>query len=151
MGIAFGHVNLVARDWRRLSRFYQDVFGCAPVPPQRSLAGPALAAGTGVPGARLEGEHLRLPGGDEDGPTLEIYTWGDALGKPPAAPNRLGLGHLAFVVPEVAQALERVVGEGGRAIGSVTSVPVRGKGTIVFVYAADPEDNILELQAWTPA
>jgi len=148
MSAVFGHVNLVARDWRRLSRFYQDVFGCVPVPPQRSLAGETLASGTGVAGASLEGEHLRLPGRGEGGPTLEIYSWRDALDKPPAAPNRLGLGHLAFGVPDVALALERVIAAGGRALGSVASLPVAGKGAITFVYAADPEDNIIELQSW---
>ena len=24
------HTNIVARDWRRLAVFYQDVFGCTP-------------------------------------------------------------------------------------------------------------------------
>ncbi|MFI5168460.1 MAG: VOC family protein [Thermoanaerobaculales bacterium] len=149
MSIGFGHVNLGARDWRRLSRFYQEVLGCVPVPPQRSLGGAVLAAGTGVPGASLEGEHLRLPGWDESGPTLEIYSWHESLDRLPAAPNRLGLGHLAFQVPDVGLALDRVIASGGRAIGSVVALPVAGKGTITFVYAADPEDNIIELQAWT--
>ena len=35
----FVHTNLVARDWRRLARFYERVFGCTPVPPERDLAG----------------------------------------------------------------------------------------------------------------
>jgi len=149
VSVVFGHVNIVARDWRRLSRFYREVFGCVPVPPQRSLAGATLATGTGVAGASLEGEHLRLPGHGEGGPTLEIYTWREALEKPAAAPNRLGLGHLAFQVADVALAVERVIAAGGRAIGSVVSLKVPGKGTITFVYAADPEDNIIELQSWT--
>ena len=34
-GVSFGHVNIVARDWKRLLRFYQDVFGCEPGPPRR--------------------------------------------------------------------------------------------------------------------
>jgi catechol 2,3-dioxygenase-like lactoylglutathione lyase family enzyme len=149
MSAVFGHVNIVARDWRRLSRFYREVFGCVPLPPQRSQRSAALATGTGVPGASLEGEHLRLPGWGEAGPTLEIYAWQEPLAKLPAAPNRLGVGHLAFQVTDVAAALERVIAAGGRAIGSVVSMPVPGKGTITFVYAADPEDNILELQAWS--
>jgi predicted enzyme related to lactoylglutathione lyase len=49
----------------------------------------------------------------------------------------------------VAGFLERVVAHGGRAIGSVATVNVPGKGTVTFVYAADPEDNILELQSWS--
>ncbi len=57
------HTNLVARDWRALAGFYRDVFGCVDVPPERDFSGPALEAGTGIPGARLHGVHLRLPGG----------------------------------------------------------------------------------------
>ena len=37
--IQFVHVNLVAHNWRRLARFYQDVFRCVPVPPERDLSG----------------------------------------------------------------------------------------------------------------
>jgi catechol 2,3-dioxygenase-like lactoylglutathione lyase family enzyme len=147
--IIFGHANIIAADWRQLSRFYQEVFGCVPVPPQRDQSGPWLEAGTGVARAHLVGEHLRLPGVGIDGPTLEIYSYSDMLEKPPAAANRLGLGHLAFQVPDVAGFLERVVAHGGRAIGSVAAVNVPGKGTVTFVYAADPEDNILELQSWS--
>jgi hypothetical protein len=55
------HTNLIARDWRALADFYQRVFGCVPVPPERDLSGPIMEAGTGVPGAHLRGMHLRLP------------------------------------------------------------------------------------------
>jgi len=33
------HTNLIAWDWKRLAAFYQDVFGCVPVPPERDLSG----------------------------------------------------------------------------------------------------------------
>ncbi|MCG6924818.1 MAG: VOC family protein [Acidobacteria bacterium] len=148
-GVTFGHVNIVARDWKRLSRFYQAVFGCEPVPPRRQLSGAWLEAGTGVPGAALEGEHLRLPGHGPDGPTLEIYSYSRALDRPGTAANRLGLGHLAFRVPHVEEALEQVHAEGGRALGEVASARVPGRGQLTFVYACDPESNIIELQSWS--
>src|SRR5678815_5648625 len=31
-GVRYVHTNLIARDWRALARFYEDVFGCVPVP-----------------------------------------------------------------------------------------------------------------------
>lgn len=147
--VIFTHVNVCAADWRRLSHFYQDVFGCVPVPPQRDLAGPLIEAASGVTGAHLQGEHLRLPGVGAGGPTLEIFTYDHSLDKPDAAANRLGLGHIAFEVPDVSSFLERVIANGGRAIGSVASIPVPGKGVVTFVYATDPEGNILELQSWS--
>ena len=72
-GARYVHTNLIARDWQRLARFYQDVFGCMPVPPERNLSGAEMEAGTGVPAARLRGMHMRLPGVGPDGPTLEIF------------------------------------------------------------------------------
>jgi catechol 2,3-dioxygenase-like lactoylglutathione lyase family enzyme len=147
--VTFGHVNIIARDWKRLSRFYQTVFGCVPVPPRRQLSGAWLEAGTAVEGAALEGEHLRLPGHGPEGPTLEIYSYSSPLDKPGTAANRLGLGHLAFGVPSVEKALRRVLAEGGRALGEISSALVPGKGRVTFVYACDPEDNVVELQSWS--
>ena len=147
--IIFGHANIIAADWQKVSIFYQEVFDCVPVPPQRDQSGAWLEAGTGVAGAHLLGEHLRLPGLGVNGATLEIFSYSAMLEKPPAAANRLGLGHLAFQVPDVAGYLEQVITHGGRAIGTVASVKVAGKGTVTFVYAADPEDNIIELQSWS--
>ena len=110
MAVTFGHVNLVAADWERLSLFYQEVFECVPVPPRRDQQGPWLDAGTGLRQAHLRGEHLRLPGlAGDDGPTLEIYSYDQALARPEPAPNRIGLGHLAFQVADVPAHLEKVV------------------------------------------
>jgi catechol 2,3-dioxygenase-like lactoylglutathione lyase family enzyme len=148
MSITFGHVNLIARDWRRLSQFYQTVFACTPVPPVRRQSGPVLEQGTGVPGAELEGEHLRLPGLGPDGPTLEIYSFREPLDRPRPAPNRMGFGHLAFQVPSVAETLAHLLAQGGSEQGGIVSLTVPGKGVVTFVYAADPEGNILELQSW---
>jgi len=75
MPIKYVHTNIVARDWRSLSRFYQKVFKCTPVPPRRDLSGHWLDQATGVPAAQLQGEHLRLPGYGKQGPTLEIFQY----------------------------------------------------------------------------
>jgi glyoxylase I family protein len=145
----FGHVNLVARDWRALAGFYERVFGCVPVPPERDYRGPDLAAGTGVPDAALRGVHLRLPGHGPDGPTLEIYEYAVALpGLPPAA-NRPGFGHVAFVVPDVGAAGSVVLESGGRAVGSVVTLTTADGRHVTWAYVTDPEGNIVELQSWS--
>jgi predicted enzyme related to lactoylglutathione lyase len=154
--IRYAHTNLVARDWRRLAAFYQAVFGCTPVPPERNLEGDWLDRGSGVAGARIRGVHLRLPGYGEEGPTLELFQYERPLpaadaGSPThasRAPNQPGFGHLAFAVPEVKEALEAVVEAGGSALGEVVRVPIQGAGLIEWTYARDPEGNILELQHW---
>lgn len=142
------HTNLVARDWRALSAFYQRVFGCEPAGPERDLAGDWLSAGTAVSAAHLRGQHLRLPGHGARGPTLEIFEYAEVLpGLAPAA-NRVGLGHLAFEVDDVASATRAVIDAGGSAHGQVAVHDVPGVGRLTFVYVRDPEGNLIELQSW---
>jgi predicted enzyme related to lactoylglutathione lyase len=142
------HTNLIARDWRNLSAFYQKVFGCTPVPPERDYRGEKLEAGTGVPGAHLTGEHLLLPGWGEDGPTLEIFNYNILAEEGRKAVNRPGYGHLAFAVEDVAAAQKAVLAAGGSAVGDVVSMQNARGATITWCYVADPEGNIIEVQMW---
>ena len=148
MKAKYKHTNIIARDWRALAQFYQDVFGCVRVPPERDLSGEWLDQGTGVKNARFAGAHLRLPGHGDNGPTLEIYQYSRNQPKPPAAANREGIMHLAFEVDNVEQATAEVLKHGGSKVGDITSSEVEGVGLLTFVYLADPEGNIIELQAW---
>jgi predicted enzyme related to lactoylglutathione lyase len=147
-GARYVHTNLIARDWRKLAAFYEGVFGCTPVPPERRYSGPELEAGTGVPGATLQGVHLRLPGGGESGPTLEIFSYSvEAEGSTPRV-NRPGFGHIAFDVPSVASARQAVLAAGGRAVGEVVTLETSAGTRVTWCYVTDPEGNILELQSW---
>lgn len=147
----FGHVNLVANDWRRLADFYIRVLGCEFVPPERDMRGPILEAGTGIAGAAVRGAHLRLPGGDANGPTLEIFEYETGPETPPTAANRPGFGHIAFVVSDVAQASATFLAEGGRAVGQIVTSTTADGRQVTWTYVADPEGNIVELQAWSDA
>lgn len=150
MNAQFGHVNLIADDWRALADFYIENFGCALVPPERDYSGADLSAGTGVENAALRGAHLRLPGLGPDGPTLEIYQY--ARNEPrggAAAANRVGFGHIAFAVDDVPAARERVVGAGGSAVGEVVTLQTADGRRVTWCYVADPEGNFIELQAWS--
>ncbi|MCB9569469.1 MAG: VOC family protein [Myxococcales bacterium] len=150
MPARFGHVNLIARDWRALAEFYAEVFGCEAVPPARDQGGEWLARGTGVAGATLSGIHLRLPGHGENGPTLEIYSYGHNLpreGEPAA--NREGYGHIAFAVDDVDACARAVIDAGGSLVGEIVRREIAGVGLLTFVYARDPEGNLIELQRWS--
>jgi catechol 2,3-dioxygenase-like lactoylglutathione lyase family enzyme len=151
-GVRFGHANLIARDWRTLAAFYERILGCIPVPPERDYRGPVVEAGTGVPGAAFRGVHLRLPGGGPDGPTLEIYTYEANVdaGVEPVA-NRVGLGHLAFIVDDVPNAHTAVLEAGGRKVGEIVTTQIADGRYVTWCYVADPEGNLLELQSWSPA
>lgn len=145
----FGHTNLIARDWRALAGFYERVFGCPVVPPERHYAGADLEAGTGVKGAVLEGVHLRLPGHGESGPTLEIYSYSILASAQPPAVNRPGFGHIAFVVPDVLSARSEVLAAGGGELGEIVTLETATGAKVTWCYLTDPEGNILELQSWS--
>jgi predicted enzyme related to lactoylglutathione lyase len=147
-GARYVHTNLVARDWRRLARFYQDVFGCVPVPPERNLSGTEMEAGTGVPGARLQGMHFRLPGTGSDGPTLEVFQYSEPAADAARVANRPGFAHIAFAVDCVADARDQVLSHGGAAVGEVVTVAVSTTARVTWCYVRDPEGNIVELQEW---
>jgi len=143
----YTHTNLVARDWRKLAKFYENVFGCVPVPPERDLQGEGLERGSGVAGARIRGAHLRLPGHGSGGPTLELFEYAQQVDREIPVPNLPGWGHLAFEVDDVAAALRAVLAAGGSRLGEVVTLEVPGAGTITWTYARDPEENIIELQS----
>jgi glyoxylase I family protein len=142
------HTNIVARDWQALAAFYQRVFGCEVVPPERHFAGKTLEAGTGVPGARIDGVHLRLPGHGATGPTLEIFTYASPADEVPSLVHRPGFGHIAFEVESVVGAREEVLRERGRPVGEVVSLTTADGRTVTWCYVTDPEGNIIELQSW---
>lgn len=148
MRATYRHTSIVAADWRALAAFYERVFGCTPLAPQRDLSGAWLERGTGVAGAHLGGIHLRLPGHGDDGPTLEVFGYERTQSRPAVAANREGLAHIAFLVDDVGETAGRVVAAGGALLGEVSSAEVPGAGGLTFVYATDPEGNVVELQPW---
>ncbi len=145
-GARYVHTNLIARDWRRLARFYEAVFGCVPVPPERDLSGADMKAGTGVPGAHLRGMHLRLPGTGPNGPTLEIFEYSQPAAAVPPVVNRPGFAHIAFAVDSVADARDQVLSNGGSPVGEVVTVAISATAQVTWCYVRDPEGNIIELQ-----
>jgi predicted enzyme related to lactoylglutathione lyase len=146
----FVHINLIAQDWKRLAAFYQGVFGCIPIPPERNLSGQWLTDVTGVPDAHIRGVHVRLPGYGDEGPTLEIFQYAIEEERPSPTANRPGLGHIAFVVNDVDSMRNSVIAAGGKDVGRIVSVDIPGAGRLRLAYVADPEGNIIELQQPTP-
>lgn len=145
----FVHTNLVARDWKRLVDFYVKVFGCRPVPPERKISGQWLDDATGLANAEIAGQHLRLPGFGDDGPTLEIFQYSQQEAGTETAANRPGFGHIAFAVDDVQAAHDAVLAAGGKTVGRIVTTEIPNAGEITFVYLADPEGNIIELQKWS--
>ncbi len=147
--IRYVHTNLVARDYQSLARYYQDVFGCTPVPPERDYSGPALEAGTALLGVSLKGIHLRFPGMPDEGPTLEILEYSELADSEWPPVNRPGFGHIAFSVASVDDARSEVLAKGGSAVGEVVIFTTATGATVRWCYTRDPEGNIVELQSWS--
>lgn len=150
MDAKYVHTNLIANNWRKLSGFYQDVFGCVPVPPERDYSGPDLVRATNISGASIRGIHLRLPGHGTDGPTLEIFQYGENLPDQPRAANRPGFGHIAFTVEDVTAARDEILAAGGSALGDVVTFQTSDGASVLWCYVTDIEGNIIELQSWLP-
>lgn len=144
----FAHTNIVSVDWKKLADFYIKTFNCKIVPPIRKQSGEWLDKGTGLKNAQLEGAHLLLPGHGKNGPTLEIYQYQVIDGQDLVPPNKKGFGHIAFEVESVETILETLKKNGGKAFGEITRRVVKNVGELTFVYARDPEGNIIELQSW---
>jgi lactoylglutathione lyase len=106
------HTNIIAKNLKLLSEFYIKVFDCKPVLPERDINGDWLEKGTGVKNASLHGIHLLLPGFDNDGPTLEIFQYHENENKPNPVANREGFGHIAFLVPDVDDILNKMISHG---------------------------------------
>ena len=143
----YKHTNIIARDWKKLSEFYQKVFKCIPIPPERNLSGDWLAALTGVNNAHIQGEHLLLPGYDENGPTLEIFSYNEMKDNEKQI-NTVGFAHIAFSVEDVTATLELVKENGGTSIGELVEQKYPNGKIGTFVYCKDIEGNIIELQKW---
>ena len=123
------HTNLIARDWKRLVQFYREVFGCEPKGPERDLSAAWLDRVNSVPNARLRGVHLRLPGYDDDGPTLEIFSYDQLIERGLPRANECGFGHIAFAVDNVDEALQAVIAAGGGAVGEIATAEVDRRRT----------------------
>ena len=135
------HTNIIAKDAARLIAFYKQALHCKSIGQTRDLQGPWLDRLTGLPKAHITGEHLLLPGYDDSHPTLEIFSYDSLRDALPPEVNRPGFAHIAFEV-------EEIVAAGGGQVGETVTAAYPNDMEAVFVYARDPEGNIIELQSW---
>lgn len=148
MPIRYAHTNLIADDWRKIADFYIEVFDCVPVSSERDHHGPLTDRLTGMPGARIMGRHLRLPGHGDNGPTLEVFSYAKNAPAAPTELHRPGFQHLAFEVDDVEAKRAEILKRGGRDVGEVVTLDIAGAGKLTLNYMTDPEGNIIELQKW---
>ena len=146
--IRYVHTNIIAKDHRKLIDFYKTVFGCCSIGETRDLRGEWVDKLTGITNAHIIGEHLVLPGYGEDHPTIEIFSYDQSEGEMAHSINAYGFAHLAFEVDDVAKTLVKLKANGGGIVGELVETVYDDGRKATFVYATDPEGNILELQSW---
>ncbi len=144
----FAHTNIAARDWKKISDFYINVFDCEIKPPQRNLSGKWLDKATGLTSAKLEGVHLLLPGYGNNAPTLEIFSYEKMHDVPAIMANYTGFTHIAFEVEDVNNTLKKALENNAMKLGEVVEKEIESVGILQFVYFRDPEGNIVEIQSW---
>lgn len=142
------HTNIIAKDANNLIAFYKKVLQCKSIGETRDLHGEWVDRFTGLNKAHITGEHLLLPGYGQDHPTLEIFSYDMLKEAVPSEINRPGLAHIAFEVDDVEAALKDIIKAGGGHVGEVVTAEYPNNREAVFVYAKDPEGNIIELQSW---
>lgn len=142
------HTNIIAKDFQKLIDFYKVVFQCKSIGETRDLQGEWLDKLTGIPNTHIRGEHLCLPGYEKDHPTLEIFSY-NTMEESDIAINKCGIAHLAFEVDDVEKTLQLLLENGGTQIGELVKTEYEDGRKAVFVYAADCEGNIVELQSWS--
>lgn len=147
--VAYRHVNIVTRDWRRLQRFYEKAFRCKRIGPVRMLAGRSVSDGVGLTEVVIEGVHLSLPGYIEHGPTLEIFQYQNSTDSQTILANECGFTHIAFEVEKLDEIIALVIRAGGSTLGKNSSIQIPDVGTCTFIYVRDPDGNIIELQNWS--
>lgn len=142
------HTNIIAKDTDNLINFYKKVLHCKSINETRNLKGEWLDKLTGLNQAHIIGEHLLLPGYGEDHPTLEIFSYDTLKETVFAEINRPGIAHIAFEVDDVEATLSEIINAGGSSYGELVTAKYPNSMEAVFIYAKDPEGNIIELQSW---
>ncbi|MEE2663562.1 MAG: VOC family protein [Myxococcota bacterium] len=141
MGIlGFTHVGICVSDLERSRRFYQDVFGFAPVSELAIDGGPTEQM------MELDDLELRCLFLERDGVRIELMhqqTPG-TVGSGEATPmNRRGLTHFAFRVDDLDATLGRIEAAGGRLLEQTRIANPAFQAKVICVL--DPDGVRLEL------
>ena len=140
------HVNINAKDWKKVAAFYETVFGCVQVPPEKEITGEFAARLTGMEGTQIRRIALAFPD-DPDGAQLEIFQYNMQDDSAPGTINMTGLGHIAIQIDDIDETTKKLVEAGGTYVGKRVSRTYVDKPDLYIHYVKDCEGNIIELMA----
>jgi predicted enzyme related to lactoylglutathione lyase len=133
------HVNINAKDWKKLASFYEKVFGCVQIPPEKHLSGEFAEELTGLKNVVIEGMTMEFPG-NRDGVQLEIFQYNQPDASGSGAINMTGFGHIAIQIEDIEETTKKLLAAGGSYVGNQVSRP-----NLLIHYVKDCEGNIIEL------
>jgi catechol 2,3-dioxygenase-like lactoylglutathione lyase family enzyme len=141
------HANIIVSNLDRSRRFYTEILGLE-ILMETDIDEAQFASGVGIPGAKVRGIFLQVPGT----PTvIEMFEYtGPQKSKPIPKdwlPSDIGVGHIAFEVNDLDAAYEKLRTQGVSFVSSPVTIPSSHKdvGGVRFCYFKDPDDTILEL------
>ncbi|MDO4941864.1 MAG: VOC family protein [Lachnospiraceae bacterium] len=138
------HVNMNAKDWKKLAAFYEEVFGCVQAPPAKEITGDYAAELTGLQGAEIHGMTMIFPD-DPNGAQLEIFQYNIQDDSASGAINMTGLGHIAVDVEDIEETTKKLLAAGGAYVGRQIHRTYVDKPDLFIHYVRDCEGNIIEL------
>jgi catechol 2,3-dioxygenase-like lactoylglutathione lyase family enzyme len=141
------HVNLVVRDWERMTAFYADVLGLK-VTKRVTIRGEWIDRVVGLAGVEADVVYLDLPAGSRI--ELIYYRQPASPAPEPNQANLLGLRHIAFRVADIDAVVAQLRAADTPFHSEVSTVPstqvqYAGGAQKRLVYFRDPEGNLLEL------
>ncbi|MGH2849662.1 MAG: VOC family protein [Solirubrobacteraceae bacterium] len=126
------HAGFVVSDLEASTAFYQRMFGAAPV-------------------LRVDAERASLVFLDFGNTLVELLAYHAGEGGPVPHEAKLGAGHFALLVDDVADAQARLEARGVVFAGPALHVPDGPSQGYVLTFALDPDGNRVELVQLPPA
>ncbi|PJZ75604.1 VOC family protein [Leptospira neocaledonica] len=131
--IRFLHVNINTKDWTKTLSFYSKIFETSSTGFERDYKGDFIEKLTGIQGIEIKGRHLPLPGYDEGGPTVEIFTYNNFSEKGPLEKSDAGKIAVGFLTSDLRSAANKILQDGGILTEEYNN-------TIMF---KDPDGNLI--------
>lgn len=131
------HPGILVSDMERSLVFYRDLLGLKMISDNRA-SGKQVDAGFGLKNVQLRLVYLRA--GNTEVELIQFYSPSSKPLSADAKPNDIGVGHVAFVVPDVDKAYGKLFEKG---IEFLSKPQTNADGT-KWVYLRDPDGTIIE-------
>ena len=114
--LKFLHVNIITESWRALCDFSNNALGSSDFGKLKDHSGSYKEKVIGIPGVRVVGQHVLMPGLCSEHPTLEIFTYSVKGETEPVADWNIGINRIGFVSENIQNDIKAIESAGGRLL-----------------------------------